>query len=385
MEDAVRQLIKLQGASSDDEFSSGVECLVRQHGSGVYKELLLQLTGKNLGTTLSEGYWAAALSHHGRIQRCISGSFSLRAALLDFLMNHSEEFANPVFIESDHLDNILHTSVTDGLTGLYNQTHFKACMCRSLSRRRKEDESASAVILLDLDRFKQYNDRCGHLAGDDAIRTVGRIIRDQVRDNDIAARYGGEEFAVFLPNVDLSIACKIAERIRSKVEMLEFPGQDLLDSGNLTISAGVAVLEISEHDMGSLLSKADMELYKAKSIRNSISPSRHERRRNQRVPANSLLEFSRLGHYPTGTAMVFDLSASGVGLRSHLPLVAHDSLELRFRRPFWADELTVYGFVRQVRDINETGLQHIGIEFEIPLESCDRYLHRSSYSKPSSQ
>jgi diguanylate cyclase (GGDEF)-like protein len=148
---------------------------------------------------------------------------------------------------------------TDELTGLPNFRAF---------RERIEDEIGRAVrypdhfgvLVLDLDRFKQYNDRFGHLAGNEALRRVARAIRVTVRSVDFPARYGGEEFAVIVPRIDAAALASMAERIRAAVEAMPAPR----DGAALTISIGAALYPLDGKTIDPLFHAADERLYQAK-------------------------------------------------------------------------------------------------------------------------
>jgi two-component system cell cycle response regulator len=115
-------------------------------------------------------------------------------------------------------------------------------------------------VLLDLDGFKQLNDRCGHAAGDQALRAVGEILRSSVRRADQAARLGGDELAILMPAAPPAAAMKLAERIRRRVESLPVPG-----GCQLSASLGVATAGPSGGPSGAeLLRRADVALYAAK-------------------------------------------------------------------------------------------------------------------------
>jgi diguanylate cyclase (GGDEF)-like protein len=150
---------------------------------------------------------------------------------------------------------------TDARTGLANTRSFDLSLEEALATR-GEDETV-AVLMLDLDRFKEFNDRNGHPSGDTALRTFADILRSCLREGDIAARYGGEEFAVVLPGVDEGTVIAVAERIRSRTETtLISLGPGITD--RLSVSIGIACAPQQAHDRISLLRLADEALYRAK-------------------------------------------------------------------------------------------------------------------------
>ena len=150
---------------------------------------------------------------------------------------------------------------TDARTGLANSRSFDQSV-EDILAGRSNDESV-AVLMLDLDHFKAFNDRYGHPAGDVALRAFAEVLQSCMREADLAARYGGEEFAVVLPLADEAVALGIAERIRSRTETTLIslaPG--LTD--RLTVSIGVACAPANALDRVSLLRLADDALYRAK-------------------------------------------------------------------------------------------------------------------------
>jgi len=148
---------------------------------------------------------------------------------------------------------------TDELTGLPNFRAFREQIDAEIERAARY-EAPFGVLVLDLDRFKKYNDTYGHLAGNDALRRVSRVLRETVRAVDFAARYGGEEFAVIVPQIDIPALTAIAERVREGVEALPAPP----DGAQLTISIGAALYPLDGKTVDALFVVADERLYLAK-------------------------------------------------------------------------------------------------------------------------
>lgn len=144
-------------------------------------------------------------------------------------------------------------ATTDGMTDLPNHRTFQERLRAELTSVRP-----IALLLLDVDRFKQYNDAFGHPAGDDVLRRVASLIRSAVRESDLPARYGGEEFAVILPAADAQLARNVAERIRTTVAGYAWP------HAGVTVSIGVACAS-GTVEAGTLIDAADRALYAAKS------------------------------------------------------------------------------------------------------------------------
>ena len=159
-----------------------------------------------------------------------------------------------------------HLARTDPVTGLMNRRAAEEVLEREASRAQRFGSRIS-VGLIDLDHFKQVNDRFGHGTGDEVLRRVADVANKTLRASDMAARWGGEEFLVVLTDTGFEGALMCAERIRAAVERLE-----LARVGNVTISAGVSELVRGEEVSIALL-RADELLYKAKSAgRNCVRP-----------------------------------------------------------------------------------------------------------------
>ncbi|HEV2743729.1 MAG TPA: diguanylate cyclase [Rubrobacter sp.] len=167
-------------------------------------------------------------------------------------------------VELEKLNRMLfEQSRQDPLTSLGNRLRLREDL-QVLQSRTERYGHNYAVALLDVDFFKAYNDRYGHLAGDAVLRRVAATISSGLRTGDTAYRYGGEEFLVVLPEQDAETAAAITARLRQAVEDLGIPHADGGPGGVLTISAGVAV-SIGAGDADGLLKAADKALYAAKS------------------------------------------------------------------------------------------------------------------------
>ncbi|HXI43404.1 MAG TPA: diguanylate cyclase [Bryobacteraceae bacterium] len=168
---------------------------------------------------------------------------------------------------------LLRLSVVDALTGIANRRSFDQTLdrvWRSASRHQRE----VALIMIDIDFFKSYNDSLGHPAGDDCLRRVAKELTDALkRPDDFLARYGGEEFVVILPQTDLAGVSVVAERLRGSMEALDIRHPASTIANHVTISQGVAsILPTREAARFTLISMADEALYGAKkSGRNRVS------------------------------------------------------------------------------------------------------------------
>lgn len=161
-------------------------------------------------------------------------------------------------------------ATTDALTGLSNRHAMKETFPREINRCVQSNQPVS-LIMIDVDRFKFFNDRFGHVAGDRALAAVAKILQTQFRPRDHLVRFGGDEFAVLLPGMTKADALAIAERVRHTVCGTTGDGQDSLITIPIAISMGVAELE-EGGTLDALLRSADKALYRAKGAgRNAVS------------------------------------------------------------------------------------------------------------------
>ena len=161
-------------------------------------------------------------------------------------------------------------SITDELTGLFNRRYFDSALDMEVNRAERYNYPLSLVVL-DIDHFKEVNDRYGHDRGDEVLKAIGSVMAKVLRRSDVATRYGGEEFAAILPMTDMEGALAMAERIREEVASLSFLDEPSGDRFRVTISGGVAQAMGSPIDKRKLFADADSALYKAKATgRNRI-------------------------------------------------------------------------------------------------------------------
>lgn len=237
------------GRSVDVDFQISDSSISREHcrlfeEDGQYWVEDLQSTN---GTWLNEervGRSALRDGDHLRISQTV----------LKFVDEHN--------IEAGYHSELYESTIRDALTGLYNRRHAMAVLKTEIARASR-DSGALAVVILDIDFFKEINDEFGHLAGDGVLKQVTGVAARRVREADTFARIGGEEFALILPDTDHDEASRIAEAIRQSVESaaVEVGGEER----RVTISGGVATWTPEIQAMSELLRLADERLYEAKS------------------------------------------------------------------------------------------------------------------------
>ncbi|MFT5521145.1 MAG: diguanylate cyclase (GGDEF)-like protein [Enterobacterales bacterium] len=173
--------------------------------------------------------------------------------------------AKKVYTISNNLEKI-HAKLyrqahTDFLTDAYNRRYFIELAEREISRSRRYSHILS-LLMIDIDYFKKINDKYGHLTGDEVLISLVKIIKENMRNNDILARFGGEEFIMLLPDTDLNGSIVFTERLQKKLSLLEFKSLEG-ESFSITVSIGISQFE-SKIDMDAWLNQADEAMYQAK-------------------------------------------------------------------------------------------------------------------------
>lgn len=201
------------------------------------------------------------ITNYFQIDIVIASAFFVTSWILGMYVN----------IEKEHSKELQKLANLDELTGLYNHRCFQESL-EKIMKREVNNNGQISLLFMDIDYFKMYNDLNGHQAGDVVLRKVGNILKENIREYDIAARYGGEEFAIILPNTSEKEAIVIGERIRKSIEDTYFSGQENQPNKNVTISIGVSSYPLRAKNKHRFINTADDALYRAKSLgRNRVS------------------------------------------------------------------------------------------------------------------
>ena len=155
-------------------------------------------------------------------------------------------------------------ATTDSLTGVANRRHFLNCALKEIKRCERHDCTLS-LLMLDIDHFKAVNDTYGHAMGDTTLKAFAQTCLEELRTSDLFGRIGGEEFALLLVETDVETACKVAERIRVRVEKIKLFAKDGRPM-HITTSIGVAELRLRAETVSDLMIRADQALYNAKNL-----------------------------------------------------------------------------------------------------------------------
>ncbi len=230
-----------------------------QRVDGVMNPHLAQLSGLTHGIVLP-------LIHGKKVQGLMMlfyrGSLNLEAYDLERVDDIGKIIARSIEASNAH-GKLQKMATLDGLTNIYNRRFFNEQIKREF-KRAKRYNSDLALIIIDIDYFKKFNDSHGHLTGDRILRQLALILKESVREEDTVARYGGEEFVIILPENDEQAGMVVAEKIRSTINTTNFPKGDEQPLGRMTISLGVAAMNETVQSPRDLINRSDQALYHAK-------------------------------------------------------------------------------------------------------------------------
>jgi len=199
---------------------------------------------------------AAGVNVYFESDLVLAGVFMLISWTIGFYVN----------LERHHIEKLKELAKIDGLTGLFNHRYFYDQLADRINESR-ENNTPLALLFIDIDYFKYYNDLYGHQKGDEALKIISQKLRAAARERDIISRYGGEEFAVILPDTTEKEAIEIAEKIRRDIQEEYFVGQEYMPDENLTVSVGISVYPNQAKSEVELVKYADDALYRAKFLR----------------------------------------------------------------------------------------------------------------------
>jgi len=226
-----------------------------------YSDLVFTIAGIRYVEHEAQLHWVNLLTHKWEMSERMGRNVGIRVAALDYFTNVVRDLTEVRILAVNRYVETERLAVTDDLTGLFNHRYLQEKLLREIQRAGEGGECFS-LLMIDIDRFKRYNDAHGHVAGDVALREVAEAIHGALKQRDMVARYGGEEFAAILSSLEKREAVEVAERVRSRVE--EMPG--IGPEERMTISVGVAEYPGDGRTRSDLIQAADTALYAAKRL-----------------------------------------------------------------------------------------------------------------------
>ncbi len=305
---------------SDEIFIKKMNELRASVGVEAYQTLFKLLAGIDIPQENSEQHWAKALEHRRELIRLLGRNIDITTALSDYLQISTNLLNHPRLIEATFYENIVYETIHDKLTGLFNRPYFDEAYSQQVSLAKRYHDDFT-ILFLDIDNFKEINDKYGHLAGDEALRHIGEVIRQQKRDSDVAARFGGEEFVLLLTHTDNVSGFIFADRLRQSIENLKIYYHD--QCIKLTISGGLASFPFNSPNPEQLLQMADNAVYLSKGAgKNRISHFKKEKRRYLRVKIHQPILAKELdfNNSETFSGTSKDICVGGILFENDAPL-----------------------------------------------------------------
>ena len=253
----------LNEIEDEDRLITELNRIVQEKGKASYPIILHILTHLDIEAAEAETCWKSIIDLYQAMSEALGRKISLRTAICEYFCSVHKTLKNPKVVEIHVFEKTLKDSKYDGLTGLLNRQALDEVLILEFNRARRHNQALS-LIFFDLDNFKRVNDTYGHLAGDEALREVARILLMEKRLEDLAARYGGEEMVLLLPETSKENARIIGERVRKKVEetTITWNGSRI----RLTISGGLSAFPEEADSVTSLVQAADEAVQRAKDM-----------------------------------------------------------------------------------------------------------------------
>ena len=364
-------------SSEDEKLIDELNRIIDDMGVLTCSVILNVLTHLDLPSREAEKCWREIISHRQGMTDLLGRKVKLTTAICDYFCSVHLSLKSPVVVEIRIFENTIKNIKYDKLTGLYTRHFFDESLQREIGRAIRYETDLS-ILFLDLDDFKQVNDTFGHLAGDYVLEGMAKLIRQEIRTEDIAARYGGEEIIIILPETGKVQGLILSERIRKKIEAADFifEGKKI----SLTISGGLASLPIDTTDGADLVKYADTAMYRAKAAgKNTVTAFSENKRRYVRVDFVSKIKIHEIS-CESIRDMFFarskNISRSGILFESGFLFAIGTNLQLQFS--FGNDVvIEILGTVARVEaialDCFDIGISFLDID-ETSENEISRYL-----------
>ena len=384
--DDVRRIREqLLGILAEDAQNAGrlgarLDAVSRESGVGANAALLMVLTGCAFEESEARELWDHVVRHRELLVEALGRDVALRVALLDYLVDVNRKLVRPALLDLSMVDSLARAPAHDPMTGLPDDRGFRAAVHSELRRARRTGGPTS-VVLFDVDDFAAFNRAAGAMVADRVFRELAMLLRNKIRDIDVAARPGSDELALLLPETTQEGALLVAERFRAEAEALFARRKTIAEPVEASISGGLATYPQDAVAADDLVRRAAQALYRAKaSGKNAVCAYEAERRRFLRFALEpGRLEVEILDR-ESGTGHARDLSRSGILLASPEPINVGEIVELRVQNggePKDDRRFRVRGQVVRLEEVPDGPARHphdrfeIGVAFELEAGKDD--------------
>ena len=364
-----------EDAHNEDRILRRLDQIRAEEGIQAYAALLLILTGMPFEESEARRHWETILGHRKALAASLQREVGLRVAVLDYFLNLNRQTTGPRLIDLAFSERQEPGAPADRVTGLHSASSFLAAL-QNETRRAKRYDLGLSVLYLDLDNFRAINERHGELVGGILLREVAILVKNKVRDIDIAARVAGEEFGVILPETERMGAFLVAERIRREVERHGLRrGVDGRPIG-LTLSAGIARYPDDATTADRLVERAEEALHLAKSRGGNAVSVYYRERRNfirfdlGRGPVRLHVSPAVAAGPPgAGAASPRNISRGGLLFESDVPYAMGVEVVIVCEDPERGARMTLPARVVRVEEIeDQPGRYEVGAAFLVEWE-----------------
>ncbi|HXH28072.1 MAG TPA: diguanylate cyclase [Candidatus Polarisedimenticolia bacterium] len=268
-----------EDAHNEERILNRLDQIRTQSGLQAYAALLLILTHLAFEESEARRHWEAILRHRKALGQSLQREIGLRVAVLDYFVNVNRQLTNPRIVDLELQARQETGAVLDAQTGLWNARQFLSALQKE-SRRAKRYQLDLCVLYVDLDDYREINERHGDLVGDILLREVAILLKNKIRDIDMAARMAGEEFGLILPETERMGAFLVAERIRKEVER-HFLRRDIDGRPiSLTVTIGISKYPDDATTADRLIQRAEEAMHQAKARGGNTVGVYYRERRN---------------------------------------------------------------------------------------------------------
>lgn len=344
------------------------------------KIILSTLVQLNFTQEDARKYWDAIVKHAEKMQHGLDRNVGLATAACDYFSTIQPYLNNPKLIEFARFEETLQSAHQDFLTGLLSRSAFQSSFEQEISRANRHNHNAT-IIFLDLDNFKEVNDTYGHLAGDEVLKEVGKVLLNSKRKEDVACRFGGDEFILLLPETDKFMGLLVGKKLLGQINTLIVCHED--NKIPVTCSGGLASFPQDSNDGKGLMNCADQALYKAKSKgKHELHLFSEDKRIFTRIDFEHSVTIQALGVNKQGCeSKSKNISESGILISCNYAYSIGTKLELQISLTK-NSTLTITGSVVRVEKF-DTGIYDIGLSFlqvessgDTPAQSIADYILR---------